>query len=95
MIRALAAAAALLLAPLISASGYALASESTGPKHGIAMHGEPALPPDFTHLPYARPDAPKGGRLVIGFQGAFDSLNPFNLKAGSAAQGINTISTRR
>lgn len=90
LIRALAAAAALLVAPLISACGYALASESTGPKHGIAMHGEPALPPNFTHLPYARPDAPKGGRLVIGFQGAFDSLNPFNLKAGSAAQGINT-----
>ena len=53
------------------------------------MHGEPALPPNFTHLPYVNPDAPKGGRLVIGFQGAFDSLNPFNLKAGSAAQGIN------
>ena len=53
------------------------------------MHGEPALPRDFTHLPYANPDAPKGGRLAIGAQGAFDSLNPFNLKAGSTAQGLN------
>ncbi len=66
------------------------AGEDTGPRHGIAMHGEPALPPDFTHLPYAKPDAPKGGRLSIGFQGTFDSLNPFNLKAGSTAQGLNT-----
>ncbi len=66
------------------------AGDTTGPRHGIAMHGEPALPPDFTHLPYADPDAPKGGRLSIGFQGTFDSLNPFNLKAGSTAQGLNT-----
>ncbi len=62
----------------------------TGPQYAIAMHGRPALPEDFTHLPYANPDAPKGGRLVIGFQGTFDSLNPFNLKAGSTAQGLNT-----
>ena len=53
------------------------------------MHGDPALPRDFDHLPYANPNAPKGGRLAVGAQGAFDSLNPFNLKAGSAAQGLN------
>ena len=29
------------------------------------MHGEPAEPPGFTHFPYANPDAPKGGRLVL------------------------------
>ena len=60
-----------------------------GAHHGIAMHGEPALPANFDHLPYANPDAPKGGRLVVGFQGTFDSLNPFNLKSGSTAQGLN------
>ena len=32
------------------------------PQHGIAMYGDPALPPDFVSLPYANPDAPKGGR---------------------------------
>jgi peptide/nickel transport system substrate-binding protein len=62
---------------------------SAGPQYAIAMHGRPALPENFTHLPYANPDAPKGGRLVIAFQGTFDSLNPFNLKAGSTAQGLN------
>ncbi|HTV33252.1 MAG TPA: extracellular solute-binding protein [Methylocella sp.] len=59
------------------------------PSHAIAMHGDPALPRAFDHLPYADPSAPKGGRLSIGFLGTFDSLNPFNLKAGSTAQGLN------
>ena len=58
---------------------------------GIAMHGEPALPDGFPHLPYADPDAPKGGRLRLCLLGTFDSLNPFNLKAGSTAQGLNTM----
>lgn len=44
--------------------------------HAIAMHGAPAIPADFTHLPYFNPDAPKGGRLVWGLLGTFDSLNP-------------------
>lgn len=40
------------------------------------MYGDPALPPDFVSLPYANPDAPKGGRIVTGEVGSFDSLNP-------------------
>ncbi len=50
------------------------------PTHGIAMYGEPALPPDFVSLPHANPDAPKGGRIVLGESGGFDSLNPFIVK---------------
>ncbi|WP_083803524.1 extracellular solute-binding protein [Sagittula stellata] len=50
------------------------------PQHGIAMYGEPALPPDFVSLPYANPDAPKGGKIVLGEVGSFDSLNPHILK---------------
>ncbi len=64
------------------------AEENRTPTHAIAMHGEATLPSSFSHLPYANPDAPKGGRLAVGFQGTFDSLNPFNLKAGSTAQGL-------
>ena len=45
--------------------------------HGMAMHGSPALPPDFVSLPQTNPDAPKGGRIVMGEVGGFDSLNPF------------------
>ncbi len=44
------------------------------------MYGDPALPPDFVSLPYANPDAPKGGKVVFGNTGGFDSLNPFTLK---------------
>ena len=58
------------------------------PSHGIAMHGAPALPPGFDHFPYAEPGAKKGGRLRVGLAGTFDSLNPFNLKSGTAAQGL-------
>jgi len=50
------------------------------PQHGIAMYGDPALPPDFVSLPYANPDAPRGGRITTGNTGSFDSLNPFVLK---------------
>ncbi len=49
-------------------------------RHAIAMHGEPALPEGFTRLPYADPAAPKGGRLVQGVLGTFDSLNPLIVK---------------
>ncbi|MGJ5067173.1 extracellular solute-binding protein [Bradyrhizobium oligotrophicum] len=55
----------------------------------IAMHGLPALPADFDHMPYANPDAPKGGRLVWGLLGTFDSLNPFIVR-GLAVQQIRS-----
>ncbi len=60
---------------LLSASLTAgsVAAES---RHGIAMYGDPALPPDFESLPYSNPDAPKGGRIVTGEVGSFDSFNP-------------------
>lgn len=57
------------------------------PRHGIAMYGDPALPPDFVALPYANPDAPKGGSIRFAEPGSFDSLNPFSIK-GSPAYGI-------
>jgi peptide/nickel transport system substrate-binding protein len=58
------------------------------PADAIAMHGEPALPADFDHLPYVNPQAPKGGTLNLAYLGAFDSLNPYNVKALSTAQGL-------
>src|SRR3954453_7167021 len=60
---------------------------AAGPSHAIAMHGSPALPTDFSHMPYANPAAPKGGRLVQGLLGSFDSLNPMIVK-GLAVQQI-------
>jgi peptide/nickel transport system substrate-binding protein len=55
--------------------------------YAITMHGTPAMPEDFAVLPYANPDAPKGGKLVQGVLGTFDSLNPLIVK-GVAVQAI-------
>jgi peptide/nickel transport system substrate-binding protein len=71
---------------LIAAS-VVVETAAARPQHAIAMHGEPALPDGFTRLPYAVADAPKGGRLVLGILGTFDSLNPLIVK-GLAAQAI-------
>ena len=65
--------------------GLSLAALLTGaawaePQHGIAMYGDPALPADFTAMPYANPDAPTGGRIVTAEVGSFDSLNPYVIK---------------
>ena len=63
------------------------AKAETAESYAIAMHGAPVLPADFAHMPYAKPDAPKGGRLVWGLLGTFDSLNPFVVR-GLALQQI-------
>ncbi|MBL0406486.1 ABC transporter substrate-binding protein [Microvirga aerilata] len=60
----------------LSSLGYLNGVEAQTLRHGIAMHGEPALKPGFEHLPYANPQAPKGGRITLALQGTFDSLNP-------------------
>ncbi|GLK75761.1 ABC transporter substrate-binding protein [Methylopila jiangsuensis] len=81
--------------PLRRAFGAALAigalalaaPAAATPAHGIAMHGAPALPQDFISLPYARPDAPKGGRVTYGWLGGFDTLNPYAYR-GVQAQGL-------
>jgi peptide/nickel transport system substrate-binding protein len=67
----------LLCAIALSGSGIAEAAE---PRHAIAMHGEPAMPEGFTRVRYADPAAPKGGRLVHGVLGTFDSLNPLIIR---------------
>ena len=57
------------------------------PLRAISMHGTPAQS-GLEPFSYVDPLAPKGGKLELGLQGTFDSLNPFNLKAGSTAQGL-------
>src|ERR1700677_3291330 len=85
--------AALLALVFLALSGGPPARAQTevplAPAHAIAMHGDPALGPSFPNLPYANPDAPKGGRLTLAYAGAFDSLNPYNVRALSTAQGLN------
>ena len=73
--------ASMLLAWTFVAPAFAEAA------YGIAMHGDPALPRDFAVMPYANAEAPKGGRMVQGVLGTFDSLNPFIVK-GLPAQSL-------
>ncbi|QPH54319.1 ABC transporter substrate-binding protein [Pontivivens ytuae] len=73
---------------LALATAFALTSPAVAePQHGIAMYGEPALPPDFAHLPYANPAAPQGGAIIYGEASTFDSLNPF-IQRGRAPWGV-------
>jgi peptide/nickel transport system substrate-binding protein len=61
----------------------------TEPRFAAAMHGEPALPAEFTNFPYVNPDAPKGGTVNYGVVGSFDNLNPFILKSmRTTARGV-------
>lgn len=71
-----------VLATCVSAYG--------APSHAIAMHGEPDLPSDFTHFPYAEPDAPRGGMVTYGLPGTFNSVNPFILQ-GDGVRGLNDL----
>lgn len=66
------------------------APDKAQPAHGVAMHGTLKYAPDFIHLDYANPDAPKGGTLKQHVIGSFDSLNPFIVK-GSPAAGVSFI----
>ena len=72
-----------IAAVVLALCGQSVAAD---PQHGIAMYGAPALPPDFVSLPYANPDAPKGGRIVTGEVGSFDSLNPHISKGSTPWQ---------
>jgi peptide/nickel transport system substrate-binding protein len=72
--------AALLGLAICAGWGAPNATQAGEAQHAIAMHGEPAWPAGFTRLPYANPNTPKGGRLVQGVLGTFDSLNPLIVK---------------
>jgi peptide/nickel transport system substrate-binding protein len=76
-----------MLGALASLSARSSLAQAAAP-HAIAMHGEPAWGPGFAHPTYANPAAPKGGRLVQGVLGSFDSLNPFIVK------GLPAVSIR-
>ena len=71
---------------LFQALSAPAAEQQPGPAHALAMHGTPALPADFNHLPYANPAAPKGGRLILSQSGTFDSLNPLIVKGIAVPQ---------
>ena len=74
---------------VVLALGFTPGPLAAEESYGIAMHGKPALVTGFSHMPYANPEAPKGGRLTWGVLGTFDSLNPLIVK-GLAVQQVRT-----
>ena len=74
--------AALIAAGLVafSVSGRAGAQEDVTKTWAIAEFGEPLYEDGFEHWPYANPNASKGGKIVLGAFGSFDSLNTIILK---------------
>ena len=85
----------LALSALASFSAHceAEAQVPTQRLHAIAIHGEPKYGPDFKRLDYVKPDAPKGGEVILGSPGQFrtyDTLNGFTLK-GVPAAGLGLI----
>lgn len=55
----------------------------------IAIHSQPRYA-KHAAMPYANPQAPKGGFLTTASNGTFDNLNSMNGK-GSAAEGVNYL----
>ncbi|OWJ64316.1 extracellular solute-binding protein [Inquilinus limosus] len=53
----------------------AVATAEPTASHALALFGEPKYPAGFSHFDYADPVAPKGGALVLGTAGTFDTLN--------------------
>lgn len=60
------------------------------PQYAISLYGDLKYGKDFTHFDYVNPDAPKGGTLLQGTTGSFDTLNPYTLK-GDAAAGLGLM----
>jgi len=67
--------------------------QATGPMTGFALFGAPALAPGFKSFPYVNPDAPKGGEIVLGGTGSFDSFNPFILRGKAAGESSRVYDT--
>ena len=82
----------ILIAALIYGQAGFTAQKAFGaPVHGISMHGNLKHKKDFKQFGFVNPDAPKGGRLVYGAIGGFDSLNPFIVRGRPAPNLRNYI----
>ncbi len=95
--RALSQAAGLALAAALTIAGPARAVESYQAEdgqtvtvaHGIGTFEALKYPPDFPHLAYVNPDAPKGGEISVWGFGGFDSMHPYTTRG--RAGGLASI----
>ncbi len=65
---------------LLCALAPAHAAQNVTKSWSMAEFGTPLYKDGIDHWPYANPDAPKGGEIVLGAFGSFDSLNIYILK---------------
>ena len=77
--------ALMLGAGLVLALAQGLRAEETTIAHGVATLGTLSYGPDFTHLDYVNPEAPKGGEISEWTAGGFDNYNPYTLEGRAAA----------
>ena len=71
-------------------AGLMLISMVVYADYGAGLGYAPKYGPDFSHFDYVNPAAPKGGRLMLGAVGSFDSLNPYAVK-GDPAEGSSLV----
>ncbi|MCP4922774.1 MAG: ABC transporter substrate-binding protein [bacterium] len=80
-----------LLAFLISGFLGGLAFQAKAEKlHALSVRGAPKYDAGFSNFGYVNPDAPQGGRIIIGAIGVFDTLNPYCVK-GVPAAGVGVF----
>lgn len=72
---------AMIAAAALLSQALAARAQDTTVSHAFSYFGTPKYGPDFPHLAYVNPDAPKGGEIAIAVQsGTFDSFNPYSRK---------------
>ena len=76
---------------LLSYSSLAADEQKITKTWAIAEFGEPLYKDGIEHWPYVNPNAPKGGKIVLGAFGTYNSLNTYILK-GEWPTGIGLIS---
>ena len=87
----LAIAVLLLWQPAVRAEDVTRDGQKIYKSHAIAMHGDPKYGPDFAHFDYVNPNAPKGGAILVGAVGTFDSFNPWISKGSPVSPGGDTL----
>lgn len=75
-----------IAAGLWGATAFSEGHETVIESHGYTNFGELRYGPDYPHMDYVNPDAPKGGEISIWAQGNFDSFNIYARQGVAAAQ---------
>lgn len=81
---------ALLGAGPLSASDMVCPTEPDGYCHGFELLWPLKHGPDFRHLHYVNPDAPKGGTLRMPVLGTWDNFNSL-ISSGRSAEGLAAL----